>query len=110
MPERVKMGEVNLKQRRITAWAGVLGPALFVGIFCLEGLLRPGYDPSRCILAPSLWDHAAGFRWLILFFWACCFWFLLMGLPQSFLARKRRVAAPSCWVFSPCCLWCPASL
>ena len=66
MPERVKMGEVNLKQRRITAWAGVLGPALFVGIFCLECLLRPGYDPksmyiSALSLGPRGWIQMANF-------------------------------------------------
>lgn len=29
----------------LAAWAGVIGPALFVAVFLLEGWLRPGYNP-----------------------------------------------------------------
>jgi hypothetical protein len=29
---------------RLAAWAGILAPVLFVGIFTLEGWLRPGYN------------------------------------------------------------------
>jgi len=51
MTERVKMGKVNLKQRRMTAGAGMLGPALFVGVFTLEGWLRPGYAPKAMYIS-----------------------------------------------------------
>ena len=66
MTGRVNMSEVNLKQRRITAWAGMLGPALFVGVFTLEGWLRPGYDPkamyiSALSLGPRGWIQMANF-------------------------------------------------
>jgi hypothetical protein len=35
---------MNQRQR---AWAGMLGPGLFVVIFTLEGWLRPGYEPLK---------------------------------------------------------------
>ena len=35
-----------MKQRQL-AWAGIIGPALFVGIFMLEGWVRPGYEPLK---------------------------------------------------------------
>lgn len=41
--------------RKLSAWAGILGPALFVGIFSAEGAIRSGYDPfSMYISALSL--------------------------------------------------------
>jgi hypothetical protein len=49
------MSKATLNQRQIAAWAGMIGPALFVGIFTLEGWLRPDYDPlARYISALSL--------------------------------------------------------
>ena len=29
----------------LAAWAGMIGPALFVAVFLLEGWIRPGYNP-----------------------------------------------------------------
>jgi hypothetical membrane protein len=28
----------------MAAWAGIIGPALFVSVFTIEGWLRPGYE------------------------------------------------------------------
>jgi len=36
-----------MKQRQLAAWAGIIGPPLFVAIFTLEGWLRPGYEPFK---------------------------------------------------------------
>lgn len=33
--------------RKFSAWAGILAPILFVGIFTVEGIIRSGYDPIR---------------------------------------------------------------
>ena len=33
--------------RKLSAWAGILAPAIFVGVFTVEGVLRNGYDPMR---------------------------------------------------------------
>ena len=47
------MNKSNL--RVWAAWAGLLAPLLFVGVFTVEGSLRPGYDPlSMYISALSL--------------------------------------------------------
>jgi hypothetical protein len=52
--------------RRNLAWAGMLGAALFVGVFTLDGWLRPGYDPlsayvSELSLGPRGWVQIANF-------------------------------------------------
>jgi hypothetical protein len=55
-----------LNTRQIAAWAGIIGSALFVGVFTLEGFLRPGYDPlkmyiSALSLGPRGWIQIANF-------------------------------------------------
>lgn len=51
---------------RLFAWAGILGPVLFVVIFLIEGWLRPGYDPqsmyiSALSLGPRGWIQITAF-------------------------------------------------
>lgn len=51
---------------RQLAWAGMLGPILFVVIFTLEGWLRPGYEPlkmyvSELSLGPRGWIQIVNF-------------------------------------------------
>jgi len=53
-------------QRRLAAWAGMIGPALFVAVFAIEGWLRPGYEPlktyvSALSLGPRGWIQIANF-------------------------------------------------
>jgi hypothetical protein len=60
------LNKVTLNRRQFSAGAGVIGPALFVGIFTLEGWLRPGYDPltmyiSALSLGPRGWIQIANF-------------------------------------------------
>ena len=60
------MNKVTLERRRIAAWAGMIGPALFVAIFTIEGWLRPGYQPlkmyvSELSLGPRGWIQIANF-------------------------------------------------
>lgn len=48
------------------AWAGIIGPALFVTVFLLEGWLRPGYNPlsayvSALSLGPRGWIQIVNF-------------------------------------------------
>jgi hypothetical protein len=55
-----------LTQRRLAVWAGIIGPALFVAVFLLEGWLRPGYEPlkmfvSALSLGPRGWIQIANF-------------------------------------------------
>lgn len=54
-----------MNQRKF-AWAGVIAPPLFVGIFTLEGWLRPDYQPLRMYvselsLGPRGWIQMVNF-------------------------------------------------
>ena len=60
------MKKLTLGQRRLAAWAGIIGSALFVAIFTIEGWLRPGYAPlkmyvSALSLGPRGWIQMANF-------------------------------------------------
>ena len=35
-----------MNQTKLAAWAGIIGPTLFLLVFTLEGWLRPGYQPQ----------------------------------------------------------------
>ena len=37
--------------RKLSAWAGILAPAIFVGVFTVEGVLRNGYDPLKMYIS-----------------------------------------------------------
>lgn len=55
-----------MDRRQLAAWAGMIGPTLFVAIFTLEGWLRPGYEPlgmfvSELALGPRGWIQAVNF-------------------------------------------------
>ncbi len=74
----------NDKQKRLLAWAGMLAPILFVAVFTIEGLFRPGYDPmtdyvSALSLGSRGWIQMANF----LLFGALLFGFT-RGLAAEF--------------------------
>jgi hypothetical protein len=50
----------------LAAWAGIIGPALFVAVFLVEGAIRPGYNPlaefvSALSLGPRGWIQITNF-------------------------------------------------
>jgi hypothetical protein len=58
--------ETAMDRRQRAAWAGMIGPPLFVAIFTLEGWLRPGYHPlgmfvSELSLGPRGWIQIVNF-------------------------------------------------
>jgi len=60
------MKKLSLSGRRLAAWAGILGPVLFVAIFTIEGWLRPDYQPlstyvSALSLGPRGWIQMTNF-------------------------------------------------
>lgn len=74
--------------RKLSAWAGILAPAIFVGVFTVEGTLRSGYDPLKMyISALSLgnrgWIQISNF--LILGFLLFIF---TLGLSKEFQTGK----------------------
>lgn len=55
-----------LSMRRLGAWAGVIGSTIFVSVFTIEGLLRPGYDAasvyiSALSIGPGGWIQITNF-------------------------------------------------
>ncbi|MFN8381530.1 MAG: DUF998 domain-containing protein [Anaerolineales bacterium] len=74
--------------RKLSAWAGILAPVIFVGVFTVEGILRSGYDPLKMyISALSLsnrgWIQISNF--LILGFLLFIF---TLGLSKEFQTGK----------------------
>jgi len=60
------MNKLTINQRRLASWAGIIGPALFVAVFTIEGWIRPGYEPlktfvSALSLGPRGWIQIANF-------------------------------------------------
>jgi len=58
--------KTTMDRRQLAAWAGMIGPALFVAVFTVEGWLRPGYDPrsmfvSELALGPRGWIQIVNF-------------------------------------------------
>lgn len=103
-----------MNRQQLAAWAGMIGPTLFVAVFTLEGWLRPGYDPLRMFvselaLGPRGWIQAVNFVVLgvlfLLFTWGVAAEFrdgkasmtgptLLMVIGISFLASGFFVMDP----------------
>jgi hypothetical protein len=74
--------------RKLSAWAGILAPLIFVSVFTVEGVLRNGYDPmSMYISALSLgnrgWIQISNFivLGLLLFIFT-------LGLSKEFQTGK----------------------
>ena len=60
------MRKLTVTELNLSAWAGMLGPALFVAVFSIEGALRPGYNAlstyvSALSLGPRGWIQIANF-------------------------------------------------
>jgi hypothetical protein len=60
------MKRTTMSLSRLAAWAGMIGSALFVGVFTLEGWLRPGYRSlaeyvSALSLGPRGWIQMTNF-------------------------------------------------
>lgn len=60
------MRNLTPRQQKLSAWAGILAPVLFVLVFTIEGFLRPGYSTmkdfiSALSLGPRGWIQIANF-------------------------------------------------
>lgn len=85
----------KISDRRVLAgWAGMIGSALFVTVFTLEGWLRPGYDPrstfiSELSIGPRGWVQILNFiilgTLLLVFTW---------GVADEFREGKASKAGP----------------
>jgi hypothetical protein len=88
------MSMTTMGRRTIAGWAGMIGSALFVAIFTLEGWLRPSYDPcstfiSELSIGPRGWIQILNFIILgilfLLFTW---------GVAAEFRKGKASKAGP----------------
>jgi len=82
------MRSLSTSQRKLSAWAGIIGPALFALVFTIEGFLRPGYNMlSTFISALSLgsrgWIQIANF----IVFGILLLWFTI-GVATEFKSGK----------------------
>ena len=85
---------LSVDPRRLGAWAGVVGPTVFVSVFTVEGWLRPGYDPastfiSALSLGPRGWIQIASFVVT-----GSCFLFFARGVAAAFPDGKASRAGP----------------
>jgi hypothetical protein len=60
------MKKAFIDRSQAAAWAGIIGPALFVAVFTIEGWLRPGYNSlstyvSALSLGPRGWIQIVNF-------------------------------------------------
>lgn len=78
MTKELNANKTTVNQRQIAAWAGMIGSALFVAVFTLEGWLRPDYNPfsmyiSALSLGPRGWIQVINFIvlgvFLLIFAW-----------------------------------------
>src|SRR4051812_1284151 len=83
-----------MNRRNLAAWAGMIGPALFVLVFTIEGWLRPDYHPasmyvSALSLGPRGWVQILNF---------VVFGLLLLvfarGMASEFQTGKASKAGP----------------
>jgi len=85
---------VNAKRRVLGGWAGMIGSALFVAVFTIEGWLRPGYDPrstfiSELSIGPRGWIQIVNFLLLGILFLAFAW-----GVAAAFREGKASKAGP----------------
>jgi hypothetical protein len=86
--------KTTIDRRQLAAWAGMIGPTLFVAIFTLEGWLRPGYDPlgmfvSELSLGPRGWIQIVNF---VVF--GVLFFVFTRGVAAEFQEGKASRAGP----------------
>ena len=87
------MGKIS-DRRLLAAWAGMIGSALFVTVFTLEGWLRSGYDPrgtfiSELSIGPRGWIQILNF--IIL---GTLFLIFTWGVAAEFQEGKASKAGP----------------
>jgi hypothetical protein len=83
-----------INRHQLAPWAGIVGPLLFVGIFTIEGWIRPGYYPlemyvSALSLGPRGWIQIINF---IVF--GTLFLTFSLGVAAEFKEGKASKAGP----------------
>ena len=66
MTREIEANKTTFTRRQLAVWAGMIAPILFVGVFTIEGWLRPGYNAfsmyiSALALGPRGWIQIVNF-------------------------------------------------
>jgi uncharacterized protein DUF998 len=85
------MRKTSIDQHQLSIWAGIIGSALFVAIFMLEGWLRPGYEPLKMYVS----ELSLGPRGWIQIFNFIVFGVLLLVFTRSVAAEFQSGKAES---------------
>ena len=90
------MQKINtfILHHKLATWAGMIGSALFVAVFMVEGWLRPGYNPlsmyvSELSLGPRGWIQIVNF-----ILWGLLFLIFTRGVANEFKDGKASKAGP----------------
>jgi hypothetical protein len=95
---------IRINRRQIAAWAGMIGSALFIAIFTLESILRPGYNPlgmyvSELSLGPRGWIQITNF-----IIYGILFLTFTWGITAEFKIGKASKAGPILLAIIGACL------
>jgi hypothetical membrane protein len=84
----------SISIRQLAAWAGVIGPILFIAVFTVEGFLRPDYNPISTYIS----DLSIGPRGIIqimnFLIFGLLFFIFSYGLSLEFRTRNRSLNGP----------------
>lgn len=72
--------------RKIGAWSGIIGSALFVFLFTLEGIFHPGYDANRMYISELSLGH---------FGWMQIINFMMLGILLLIFSRAVASEFPA---------------
>jgi Protein of unknown function (DUF998) len=99
------MKETSIKSLKLAAIAGIIAPILFVGVFTIEGWLRPGYTPIRTFVSAL----SIGSRGLIqitnFLIFGVLFLFFARAVATEFKDRKASQAGPTLITIFSICLF-----
>jgi uncharacterized protein DUF998 len=94
-----------MDRRELGAWAGMIGSALFVAIFTVEGLLRPGYD-ARSMFVSALSLGSRGWIQIVNFLvTGALFLLFAWGVAAEFREGKASKAGPIILAIIGLCLF-----
>jgi hypothetical protein len=79
---------------KLGSWAGMLGPAIFVGVFFIEGALRPGYDPVSMFISELSLGPRGGIQIANFLITGILFFIFARGLAAEFKTGKASRFGP----------------
>ncbi len=88
------MKELTINQRRLAAWAGIIGPVLFVAVFTIEGLFRSGYEPIKMYVSALSLGSRGWIQMVNFVVFGILFLVFARGIAAEFQAGKASRGGP----------------